>query len=365
VACRYLGRSPYSTTSGDRASRSTAFEEDRFMRGITLRRTTLVTRAASIAVAGALAVGAAAGSSSPAVAAPRRSSARHVAIGGALVPRPRRASASAWATGKPNLTYHGGDVMRANTTHAIYWVPNGKTMSAAYQANIDQYFTDVATDSGATSNVYSVETQYYDTHGAIAYDQAFGGSIVVHKSFPRNGCTRYGGMGVCLTDKQIAVEVANVVTAQGWPTDAEQAYFLYLPKNVGTCIDRRGSACAFTTFCAYHWHASLGGQPVLYANEPYAETKKSCTLPIPANGNPADSTINTTSHEHREMINDPLGNAWFDRDGNEGSDKCAWRFGALLGATPDGPYNQVINGDPYLLQQEWSNATNDCELSAT
>jgi hypothetical protein len=65
------------------------------------------------------------------------------------------------------------------------------------------------------------------------------------------------------------------------------------------------------------------------------------------------------------MINDPLLNAWFDRDGNEGSDKCAWMFGTALGSTPEGPYNQVINGNPYLLQQEWSNTTNDCELSAT
>jgi hypothetical protein len=334
-----------------------------------MRRTifgrTLLWRAASIAVAGALAVGAAVASSAPAAAASRRTPARRVAIGGALAPRTHPTSASSWATGKPNLRYHGGPVMHANTTYAIYWVPNGKTMSAAYQANIDRYFTDAAADSGKTSNVYSVETQYYDTHGFVGYDQAFGGSVVVQRRFPRNGCPRYGGMGVCLTDKQIAVEVANVVTAQGWPTDAQHAYFLYLPKDVGTCVDRSGSACAFTDFCAYHSGAYLGTKPMLYANEPYGETKKSCTLPIPANGNPADSTINTTSHEHREMINDPLLNAWFDRDGNEGSDKCAWKFGTLLGATPDGPYNQVINGDAYLLQQEWSNATNDCEPSAT
>ena len=62
-----------------------------------------------------------------------------------------------------NLTYHGGPVMHTNKTYAIYWVPAGYSVTASYKAMINQYFTDVAAASGATSNVYSVETQYYDT----------------------------------------------------------------------------------------------------------------------------------------------------------------------------------------------------------
>ena len=71
----------------------------------------------------------------------------------------------------------------------------------------------------------------------------------------------------------------------------------------------------------------------------------------------ADPTINVVSHEHRESINDPLGNAWYDRRGYEGSDKCAWNFGTLTG-----DYNQTINGHHYALQQEWSNASSGCAL---
>ena len=48
-------------------------------------------------------------------------------------------------------------------------------------------------------------------------------------------------------------------------------------------------------------------------------------------------------------------------DGNEIGDLCAWNFGAPLGTTLGGePYNQVINGHDYYLQQEWSNADGGC-----
>ena len=47
-----------------------------------------------------------------------------------------------------NLFYHGGPVMRTNTTYAIYWVPPGYFVSSGYVSIIDQYFANVAADSG-------------------------------------------------------------------------------------------------------------------------------------------------------------------------------------------------------------------------
>ena len=96
--------------------------------------------------------------------------------------------------GSGNLTYHGGPVMHTNKTYAIFWVPAGYSMTANYKATINQYFTDVAAASGATSNVYSVETQYYDTApnpspGNIQYSSTFGGSVTDTGAFPTsNNC---------------------------------------------------------------------------------------------------------------------------------------------------------------------------------
>jgi hypothetical protein len=40
-------------------------------------------------------------------------------------------------------------------------------------------------------------------------------------------------------------------------------------------------------------------------------------------------------------------------------------FGTAIGSTSTGPYNQLINGHPYELQREYSNATRSCVLTGT
>ena len=128
---------------------------------------------------------------------------------------------------------------------------------------------------------------------------------------------------------------------------------------MGSCYS--GSSCAFSSYCAYHSNGTASnGTSFLYANQPYAATvPAACDSGKHPNGGDADATINVASHEHREAINDPFGNAWYDRRGYEGSDKCAWDFGTLTGPN----YNQTINGHHYILQQEWSNTNSGCRLS--
>jgi hypothetical protein len=62
-------------------------------------------------------------------------------------------------------------------------------------------------------------------------------------------------------------------------------------------------------------------------------------------------------------VRKPAATTWRDNKGYEGSDKCAWTFGAVAPSGP-GIYNQVINGERYLLQREWSNASKSCQLHA-
>jgi hypothetical protein len=259
---------------------------------------------------------------------------------------------------KNNLSYHGGKVLRTNRTVAIYWLPNGWTMGPGYQGTITQYFQDVAAASGATSNVYGVETQYYDATGSISYSSAFGGAVPDQQPYPASGCTDNVSQTTnCLSDAQIRAELQRLYTAGSLgAANANTTYFVFTAKNVGSCYS--GGSCAFSTYCAYHGNLSLGGTTVQYANQPYADTvAAACDAGYRPNGNDADATINVASHEHRESINDPLGTAWYDRQGYEGSDKCAWDFGTVTGG-----YNQTINGHHYILQQEWSNTSSGCAL---
>jgi hypothetical protein len=258
-----------------------------------------------------------------------------------------------------NLTYHNGPVMHTNATYAIYWIPSGYSVQSGYQSVINGYFSNVAAASGQSSNVYWAGTQYYDGSGNITYSSSFKGAINDTDSFPASGCSD-SDTSVCLTDAQLQTEIAHVITANGLPTGLGTEYFLFTPKNVGSCS---GTACAFTYFCAYHSNGTVNGQTFLYANMPYAAfVPSACSSGQSPNGNDADATINVTSHEHNETITDPLGTAWYDRSGNEDGDKCAWNFGSPLGGSSGAEYNQVINGAHYYLQQEWSNHSSGCVL---
>ena len=255
-----------------------------------------------------------------------------------------------------DLTYHGGPVMRVNKTYAIYWIPAGYSVSANYKSLIDRYYTDVAAASGANTNVYSVETQYSDTTGPIAYSSTFGGSTTDTNPFPANGYPSCGGPSKCLSDGQLQTEINNVIAAKGWVKSLTTEFFIFTPQNVGSC-DSPGS-CSYTVFCAYHGY---GSGNLIYANQPYAAVS-GCNTDHP-NGDDADATINVASHEHREAINDEHLNAWYDDfTGEEGSDQCAWNFGTALGGGTGTHYNQVINGHHYCLQQEWSNDGSTCLL---
>ena len=82
------------------------------------------------------------------------------------------------------------------------------------------------------------------------------------------------------------------------------------------------------------------------------------------NANDADATINIVSHEQSEAITDPDASAWLSKAGNEVGDLCAWQYGRPLGGPGGAEYNQVIAGDHYWLQGEWSNASSSCRWGA-
>ena len=266
-----------------------------------------------------------------------------------------------------NLVYHGGPVMHTNTVYAI--LASSISVSTNYESLIDRYFQDEAADSGKLTNVYSADPQYTDGTGSAAYSSTFGGSVVDATAYPSSGCVDSFGIGqqtsVCLTDAQIQTEIDNVATAQGWSRGLSNLFILLTPKNVGSCFS--AGMCAYSFYCGYHDDFTSGGSGLtLYANLPYdaySPAGLACTTGVSPNGDDADATINVASHEHREAITDPEGNAWYDSSGNESTDKCQWSFGTSLGTTGSGSYNQVINGHDYEAQQEWSNSDSGCGVS--
>jgi hypothetical protein len=241
--------------------------------------------------------------------------------------------------------------------------PTTLTFDTHYENVINQYFTDVAHDNGGVDNVYSVATQYYDDPGAIhiQYQSAFGGSFVAKDPLPANGCSDRVD-AYCLTDRQLQKEIQTVLTAKGWQGSPDNIFFLMTPNGVGSCFNGISAECSTNVFCAYHGaFLDSSSENVIYANEPYEGPPGGCTDPSQGfpNDADADTTINTISHEQNEAITDPFGDAWYSNDPNqdENGDLCAFGFGTPAGGTPGvDAYNQVIDGDHYDLQQEFSNA---------
>lgn len=277
-------------------------------------------------------------------------------------------------TAPANLTYHGGWVMRTNTTYAIYWFPPGSTCGEAdpdcstYVTGVDQYFKDVAAASGTHNNVYSVDTEYSDTTGPIAYQSTFGGAYISDAPFPpynpSSSCA-VDGYPVCVTDQQIKTEIQSVITATGWSNGESSLFVLMTPDAVAECTTFNDNDCIPGTHCADHGEfTGSDANPVVYAYIPFASTDGCAGIPPnpSPNGDAADPTANLISHEMNEAITNPAGGGWYAGDPtHEIADLCAWNFGNPLGTAANGQaYNEVINGHPYYLQQEWSNDGSHC-----
>lgn len=221
-----------------------------------------------------------------------------------------------------NMTYHGGWVMRTNTTFTIFWLPAGSTCGASdptcdtYISGVDRYFKDVAAASGSHNNVYSVDTEYSDTTGLIAYQSTFGGAFIDEHPFPaydpNTSCTD-GTYPVCLTDQQIQAEVQQDVTELGWPDGESVLFNVMTPDSVSECDDHTSTFC-LGSFCAYHGaFTGSDAQPIVYTLEPFAETDGCAGIPLnpSPNGDDADPTDNLISHEMNEAITDPWGTGWY------------------------------------------------------
>jgi hypothetical protein len=270
-----------------------------------------------------------------------------------------------------NLIYHGGPVMSSNTNYAFYWAPSGSpAYPAEYQSGVNQFFEDLAHDSGGEQNVDSVAVQYTDGSGHAAnYDSHFAGAIIDTDPYPANGCKK---APICLTDAQIQAELAKYIAAHELPRDLAHEYFVLTPPKVEDCFEANGLECSAGTtagaYCAYHGSFASAGGVIVYANDPFVTGIEGCDTGEHPNNKPSDGVImGGLSHEHNESTTDPELNAWFGSNGEENGDKCrtfveSSEYGSPLGTAPDGSrFNQLINGHEYWYQQEWSNEGSVCK----
>jgi hypothetical protein len=294
------------------------------------------------------------------------------------------------ANGSPPLIWHGGPVMGTPSTGPvvvtpIFWNPAGHPMTSDYKHIIATYLADVAAASGQHTNVYSTLNEYFGSNGAISYNVQLGAPINDTSPLPPSSCmvqpkdtkniyADNTGYNACTDDAQVVAEIKSVVKANKLPVDYGHIYVLYQPKAVESCFFAGSTASATrnactinheksAAYCAYHTQASGG---LVYANLPYPiyaspvgfTCGSDARFPVvqTPNGNAdADTEISPTSHEVMEAVTDPdTSTGWYDSIGFENGDECAYVFGVTQG-TAGQLYNQVINGNHYMTQEEFSN----------
>jgi hypothetical protein len=269
---------------------------------------------------------------------------------------------------QPLLYHTGGPVMQTGVQlFSIFWVPpklqngNPTSLTAHYESIQNRMLADYPAHGLDNNN-----TQYYQIiAGVTKYIQNKGSgttSFVDTNPYPASGCSDAVTPGNCITDAQLAAEVARVMTLKGWTGGLNKMYFVYTSTGEGSCFDSSSSECAYTAYCAYHSYFVSGTTPVVYANMPYADPTY-CYSPgtgqTSPNGDiPADAAANVSSHELTEAITDPELNAWFDSTGAEIGDICAWSFGKLTWDANKA--NEMWNGHFYTLQTEYDNHSASC-----
>jgi hypothetical protein len=227
--------------------------------------------------------------------------------------------------GGSNLVNHGGPTITNAHVVAIFWGADWTGANAGDAATIEAYLANYG-----TTGEYNVITQYSGIHQS---NLAGGTANWYDTSTPP----------VNVTDAVVQGEVNAYLATHAF--DASAIYEVFLPRQSYSSLGSGSTSCGgpALAFCAYHGSYSNGS--VKYASMPYPD----CSGCQSAGFSTVQNIEHFISHETREAVTDPDGNAWFDRRGEEADDKCAWS-----------PTPFIDSSTGYAYQYEWSNASSSC-----
>src|SRR4051812_13343233 len=233
----------------------------------------------------------------------------------------------------PKITNHGGPVIGTPTIYIIFYgnwnQANGSDTPAGQQIIRDWGHT-----IGATPH-YLLNTSYPGVSGVTVW----GGET-----------TDTGSQGTNLSDAKVFSVVKSAINTGKLPYDASGVYFVVTSSNVSE------SSGFCSRYCGWHTAGNnTNGARIRYsfvgnANRCLSSCSAQTNSP---NGNAGvDGAISVLTHELEEANTDPDLNAWYDSQGAENADKCAWTFGHFQYQTASGAWaNMHIGTRDYLIQR--------------
>ncbi len=246
------------------------------------------------------------------------------------------------------IQYWGGSVLLGPNHAYIIWY-------GTFDSGTISILSTLVSSIGG-SPYFNNTTGYFDGSGnSISNSLTLAGSI-------QNNYSK----GKSLHSSDISQIVVDTLSGGLLPLDANGIYLVLTASDVN--VSGFGDS-----FCGYHSVRSFGASRVHYAfiGNPAPSHLLGCAPAgnqgLSPNGNPgADAMASTIAHELEETITDPNEDAWYDSDGDEIADKCAWTFGTTFKAPNGSLANMTLGGNNYLIQQDWVNAAGGfCGLSAS
>ena len=165
-----------------------------------------------------------------------RADCRRRHIGGIVPPLSLAGKSVCNPCGSGKLINHGGPTMTTNKTYMrLLGAVRPVRCDSGYVSTINQFFQDVAHDSGMPTNVYAA------TRSTRASSTRRRSAATYTDTRPRSRPTaarRTAAARVCLSDAQLQTEINNVIASQGWTKNSTNMFFMFTPKNVESCDSR-------------------------------------------------------------------------------------------------------------------------------
>ncbi|GJP35129.1 hypothetical protein CLOM_g8546 [Closterium sp. NIES-68] len=263
------------------------------------------------------------------------------------------------------IKYWGGPVMTGNPSVNVYIIYYGSWPAGSGQGVIGNFIRSLSADSGQQGSAADPKVKHWWAINA-PYSQEADGEM-------KNVSRKVRLAGIAYDDYSVgdsfedgtAWEVVSSKIGDGkeFPYDPHGIYLLLISKDVsdpGFC----------TKYCGWHTMGFIESDAVIYSLVGHPGQCPACgTRSTSPNGKPAiDAMLSTIAHEIAEAATDPdVESGWFDDEGEENADKCAWSFGATKtcrdnrGKTYE--YNLVgMKGMRFLIQQNWDVLTNTCVM---
>ncbi|HLX28866.1 MAG TPA: hypothetical protein VKV24_10325 [Casimicrobiaceae bacterium] len=243
--------------------------------------------------------------------------------------------------GANGISYHGGPVMLPNKLGApnVYYIWYGNWSGNTATSIL----TDLVNNIGG-SPYFDINTTYYNGSGQHV------ANAVQYKGSTNDNYSH----GTSLGDATVQAVVASAISSGKLPLDSNGVYFVL------TSADVNENSGFCTQYCGWHTHGTITGTDIKFAfvGNPDRCPSACAAQTVGPNGNAgADGMASIVSHELEESITDPDLNAWYDGRGQENADKCAWTFGTTSQAANGAVYNMTLGSRPFLIQQNWVNAS--------